>query len=198
MSVFVIRHADKEIGEFYSDNLHLNNQPISENGKMQAANLVNYFNNIEIDSIYVSRYIRTKETIAAVAETKKISPVIDHRLDEVDIGDFEKLSNDQVEKDYPEFWKAYLERDRDFRFPNGESGEEAGTRVFEKFCSLDAAKNHILVAHDGIIRTLLCKVLSIPVYKRHLFSIDLCSVTIFEYSSEFKCWTVPHINMEVG
>lgn len=198
MSVFVIRHADKEPGDFYSSDLPMNNQPISEKGKLQALNLVEYFREIDIASIHVSPYIRTQQTISEVTRLKKITPKIDPRLGEINIGDLDKLTDEQIERSHPEFWKAYLERDRDFRFPNGESGDDAGTRIFEMFCELDPPQNHILVAHDGIIRVLICKVLGMPVYRRHLFRIDLASITVFDYNLEFRCWTIPRINMVLG
>jgi broad specificity phosphatase PhoE len=195
MTLYVLRHAEKEDGEFHTNRLPLNDQPLSENGKLQAANLAGYFENIDIDTITVSRYLRTSQTIAPVSTLKRIVPKVDQRLDEVNIGMAEHLSDEQLQADYPDFWSAFLARDRDFSFPNGESGEEAGTRIYELFCSLDASKNHILVCHDGIIRVLICKVLGLPTYKRHLFKIDFCSITLFEYSPMFQCWTVPQVNM---
>lgn len=195
MSIYVIRHADKEAGDFYTDGIPLNNQPISEKGNQQALSLVNYFQDIDIASIHVSQYIRTMQTIAGVADQKKIAPGVDQRLGEINIGVLEKLTDEQVEESYPEFWSAYLDRDRDFTFPGGESGDKAGARIYELFCELDPAKNHIIVAHDGIIRSLICMVLSLPTYKRHLFKVDFCSITIFEYNQQFKCWRIPKVNM---
>lgn len=197
MSIYAIRHADKEPGEFYDANIPLNNQPISEMGRQQASSLVDYFRDIDISSIHVSQYIRTQQTIDKVARAKQLSPRVDPRLNEINIGVLDQLTDAQVESSYPEFWNLYLKRDHDFKFPNGESGDEAGTRIFDLFSGLDPTQNHILVAHDGIIRILICKVLSIPTFRRHLFSIDYCSITTFEYSQQFNCWTVPRINMTI-
>ncbi|PKL26237.1 MAG: hypothetical protein CVV46_15440 [Spirochaetae bacterium HGW-Spirochaetae-2] len=41
------------------------------------------------------------------------------------------------------------------------------------FSSLDRDKNYILVTHEGLSRTLVCTVLSMPPYRRHLFKIIL-------------------------
>lgn len=198
MTIYVIRHADKEPGEYSTRGLPLNDPPISDCGRQRAAKLAGFFSEVEIDSITASGYIRAAQTIRAVAEDKGLEITIDPRLNETNIGDLERLTDDEVMNTYPEFWEAYLARDRDFRFPNGESGEEAGTRVFEMFCSLGKGGNHILVAHDGIIRILICKILGLPVYRRHLFRIDYCSITTFEYDEVFKCWTAPRINYRVG
>lgn len=197
MSIYAVRHADKEPGDFYTDGIPLNNQPISKKGRQQALSLVDYFRDIDITSIHVSRYIRTLQTIDGVANAKILVPRIDPRLDEINIGVLDYMTDEEVEASYPEFWSSYLERKQDFTFPNGESGIEAGERVFALFSELDPAKNHILVAHDGIIRTLICKVLSIPIFRRHLFSLDYCSITAFEYNQQFNCWTVPRVNMTI-
>lgn len=195
MTTYVIRHGQKAKGDFFRTGLPLNDEPLSETGRAQALALTRYFKDLEIDSITVSEYRRTMETIAPVAEMKHIRPVTDSRLNEFNAGDAAALTEDELEKVYPELWKDFVARESDFRFLNGESGEEAGERVYGMFCSLDPAQNHILVAHDGIIRTLICRGLGLPVYKRHLFRIDPCSITIFEYSRLFSCWTVPKINM---
>ncbi|MDX9827416.1 MAG: histidine phosphatase family protein [Spirochaetia bacterium] len=195
MSIYVVRHGEKEKGDFYSNALPLNDQPLSQKGRSQAQRLVGFFKEIEIASIYISEYRRTGQTIERVLEDKALEPCIDGRLNEIDVGDTEKLSDEEIKERYPAFWMMYLERKADFRFPNGESGEEAGSRIFSLFESLDVKRNHILVSHDGIIRTLLCKVLMIPTYRRHLFQIDTCSITVFSYVDEFRCWAIPKINM---
>jgi len=194
MTIYAIRHAEKESGDYYCAELPMNNQPLTQRGQQQAQALADFFSGANIDTIHVSQYVRTGQTIAQVAAQKKITPIIDTRLNEINVGDLEKLPDEQLQREYPEFWDAYFKRDRDFRFPNGETGDEAADRVFDLFCSLDPVKDHILVTHEGLIRILICKVLSIPTYKRHLFRMDYCAVTTFEYSPEFKCWMVPRIN----
>lgn len=194
MSVYIIRHADKELGDFYHKDLPLNDQPISRAGREQAKRLVSFFKDIKIDSIFVSEYIRTEQTISCLADEKGMRVIKDRRLNEINVGDTKLFSDSQIEEKFPEFWKAYKLREHDFRFPNGESGDEAGDRIFELFASLDPDRQHILVSHDGVIRTLLCRVFGLPTYKRHLFCIDLCSITVLDFSREFNCWTSKKIN----
>jgi len=196
MSIYLIRHSDKEIGDYYTETLPMNNQPLSNNGITKARNLINSFNNIEISSIYVSEYVRTTQTIEFVAKSKGIEPIIDKRLNEINIGDTDKLTDEEIQNKYPDFWKSYLKRERDFRFPNGESGEEAGSRIFELFNSIEKTRNTILVSHDGIIRSLLCKILGIPPFQRHHFKIDLCSITICEYMNDLKAWQIVQMNVQ--
>jgi broad specificity phosphatase PhoE len=194
MSIYVIRHADRELGDFPSPVVPLSDQPISAAGRERAGRLLAYFKDIEIATIHASRYVRTEQTIKPLAESKALPIIKDPRLNEINIGDIEKLPDEEFQARFPELWRDYKERQRDFRFPNGESGEEAGARIFEAFSELDPNANHILVAHDGIIRTLICRVLGLPPYMRHLFKIDFCSITIFDYSAEFNRWIMTRMN----
>lgn len=194
MSVYLVRHADKEEGEHYGPELRLNDQNLSEAGRAQALRLLDCFDGIGIDTIRASRYRRTSQTASFLAHERGIGIRVDPRLDEIDIGELDRLKDDEIRVRYPDFWRAYTERTADFRFPGGESGEEAGARIHEAFLELDLEGNHLLVAHDGIIRALLCRVLGLPAHRRHLFRIGLCSVTRLEYQSDFGSWAIAEMN----
>lgn len=197
MSIFVIRHAEKAIGEYHHQGLKFNDQPITDAGFASARRLAEYFRSLDIASIHVSEYLRTQQTIADVAKEKGLVPIVDSRINEIDIGCIEMMSDEQIQAQFPQFWAAYLARTHEFRMPGGETGQEAEMRIRSLFDSLDKTKHHILSTHEGLTRILLCSVLGIPPYKRHLFCIDYASVTVFAYASEFSCWTVPKVNMVV-
>ncbi|MFA6905667.1 Phosphoserine phosphatase 1 [bioreactor metagenome] len=195
MSIYVVRHAEKQSGDFHHEGLKFNDQPITKAGMESARRLVAFFSPIDIASIHVSEYLRTQQTIAFVAESKGLVPLVDRRINEIDIGVIEEMTDTQVEEQYPDFWAAYHTRDHEFRMPGGETGYEAQKRIRSLFDSLDRTKNHILCTHEGLTRILLCSVLGLPAYRRHLFSIDYASITVFEYLPDFHCWTVPKVNM---
>jgi probable phosphoglycerate mutase len=197
MSIYVVRHAEKQSGDFHHQGVKFNDQPITEAGMESARRLVDYFSRIDIASIHVSEYLRTRQTIAFVAEAKGLVPLVERRINEIDIGVIEEMTDREVEEQYPEFWAAYHTRNREFRMPGGETGYEAETRIRSLFDSLDRTKNHIICTHEGLTRILLCSVLGLPAYRRHLFSIDYASITVFEYRPEFQCWTIPKVNMVV-
>lgn len=71
MKWYIIRHADKEQIESYNPDLRHQDPPISEKGHLQAQKLLSYFSDKLIDKIYLSEYIRTKQTIKYVAEKKR-------------------------------------------------------------------------------------------------------------------------------
>ncbi|MFX1436607.1 MAG: histidine phosphatase family protein [Promethearchaeota archaeon] len=195
MKWYIIRHADKEQGDFYNPDLRHQDEPINEKGHLKAQKLFSYFSDKTIDKIYVSEYIRTKQTIKYVAEKKKISPIVDSRLNEIDNGVIEGLSEQVLQQTYPDVWNAFKARDHDFRFPEGESGDDARKRIALFFEEKKVSKEDIiLVSHDGLIRLLLCYILGIAVYRRWDFRVDPCGIMEIEYQTKFNKWKLIRFN----
>jgi len=197
MTFYILRHGDKEKGEFRKPDLPLNDQPLSEFGQEQARNLVGFFKDREIAQIYVSAYQRTAQTIAYVAEDHGLKPLMDERLNEINIGAFENITLEELEEKFPMELKAFSERSRDFQFPGGESGETGQKRVvqfLDEKRELHGDENVIAVCHDGLLRTLLCHVLGIPVYKRWGFSVETCGITELEFEEDYGTWKLIRYN----
>ena len=197
MTFYILRHGDKAEGEFRNPSLPLNDQPISETGKEQAQKLQEFFSDKEIVHIYVSAYQRTEQTIASVAGHFNLLPIVDERLNEINIGAFENATEDEVQENFPMEWQAFRERRSDFRFPEGETASEAQKRVIEfleEKREQHGDENVIAVCHDGLIRALMCYVLDIPVYKRWNFRVDTCGITELEYEPEYRLWKLIRYN----
>jgi broad specificity phosphatase PhoE len=195
MKWYFIRHADKEQGRFYNLFLRHQDEPISEIGHLKAQKLSLYFSDKLIDKIYVSEYIRTQQTIQYIAEEKNLSPIIDSRLNEIDNGLIEGLSEQEIQQRYPDVWKAFMDRNHDFQFPDGESGKDALKRIKSFFKEKqESNENIILISHDGLIRLLLCYILGFAVYRRWDFRVDLCGLMEIEYQPTFKNWKLIRFN----
>lgn len=197
MTWYIMRHADKEKGDFTNPQLPLQDQPISQVGQEQARNLRRFFADREIAHIYISAYQRTGQTIVFVAEQFGLTPAMDDRLNEIDIGLFERAMEDEVREKFPAEWQAFRERKIDFRFPEGESGEEAQKRIvefLEEKRQLHGDENVIAVCHDGLIRTLMCHVMNIPVTSRWNFHVDFCGITEISYQPEYGKWKLIRFN----
>ena len=195
MKWYIIRHADKEQGDFYNPILRHQDQPISAKGRAEAQKLYSYFTNKPIAKIYVSEYVRTEQTIKYVAQKMKLSPIVDSRLNEIDNGVIEGMSEQEILKKFPDVWNAFSERDRDFLFPEGESGYDAQRRV-KSFMEekQEYKENIILVSHDGLIRLLMCYILGIGVYRRWDFRVDTCGIMEIEYQPDYERWKLLRFN----
>jgi len=187
---YIIRHAHKEKGDFYNPHLRHQDAPISQQGQEEARRLWSYLGDKNISAIYVSGYQRTRQTIEYVAEQLGIQPNLDKRLNEIDNGILDNMTEQEVQERYPDFWKVYHEGSADFRFPGGETGQEARRRIadfLEEKRLAHGYENIIIVSHEGLIRQLMCHLMNLPVYKRGNFCVDFCGITEIEYQPDHQC-----------
>ena len=194
---YILRHAHKESGPFYSSRLRHQDEPISQQGQEQALKLWAYFCDKEISGIYVSGYERTRQTIHFVAGQLDITPIIDERLNEIDNGLIEGLSDEEIRAKYPSVWQGFHERSADFRFPGGETGEEACQRIsgfLEEKRQLHPHENIVVVSHEGLIRILMCNLMNLPVYQRWNFQVDFCGITEITYQMAYQTWKLRRFN----
>ena len=197
MSWYILRHADKEQGNHYNPALRHQDEPISQKGREQAEKLVTYFADKGISKIYVSAYQRTGQTIALVAAHLGLTPIRDERLNELHNGLFEGATEEELRQKFPAELQALRERKAGFRFPEGETGEEAFARVvsfMEEKRQQHTDENLIIVSHDGLIRLLMCYVTNMPVNGRWNFLVDFCGITEIFYEPEFGTWKLVRFN----
>jgi broad specificity phosphatase PhoE len=198
---YILRHAHKEIGDYYNPILRHQDEPITAKGKEAAHQLWPFFSDKQISAIYISCYLRTAQTIAHVASQLGIAPVVDERLNELDNGLFEKMSAEELQETFPDIWRAFRERRQDFRFPEGETGEEACGRAAEFL--IEKQKKHdgetiILVCHEGLIRVMACHILGLPVYDRWNFRVDFCGIMEIKYQPEYQKWQLVRFNQQIS
>jgi broad specificity phosphatase PhoE len=178
--VYIIRHAEKQTGDFYNTRLRHQDEPISQKGRQDAQMLFSFFAQRSISAIYISGYQRTQQTAEFVAQQLGITPRVDERLNEIDNGLIEGLTDEQIQQTYSEVWLAFQTKSADFRFPEGETGAEAQTRIadFLEEKRIQFAEGEIILfSHDGLIRLLMCTVMQLPVYARWNFHVDFCGIT---------------------
>jgi broad specificity phosphatase PhoE len=198
-TAYFIRHAAKEVGDFYNPKLKRQDEPISSEGQKAAENLCWYFSGVEVAAVYVSEFARTGQTAAALAESFGLELMVDRRLNEINNGQIERLTDEEVKQLYPDVWQAFKDRNRDFRFPGGETGEEARQRIAdfleEKRLELEG-ENMIVVCHDAIMRVLVCHILGMPVYHRWKLKVDFCGITEIRYFPDDQEWKLMGFNQK--
>lgn len=197
---YILRHADKESGDFYNIQLRHQDQPISQKGQLQAQKLVSFFSDKPISAIYISAYRRTGQTIEYVAQAHQLTPIMDERLNEIDNGPIEGLTDEEIREKYPQVWNGFHERSADFRFPEGETGAEAQKRIvdfLEEKRQQHSSGDIIVVCHDGLSRLLMCYIMNIPVYKRWNFQVDTCGIMGICYQPDFEAWKLIRFNQTI-
>jgi len=196
-TICIIRHAEKVRGDFYNPHLRHQDEPITANGKLVSEKLWSYFSEKTVPAIYISEYLRTAQTAAHLAGQLGLTPIVDKRLNEIDNGLFEGLSAEEVREKYPNEWKAFQERKEDFRFPEGETGEEARERIAgileEKRLAYEDG-NVIFFCHEGLIRILMCHLMGLPVHQRGNFQMDFCGIMEITYQTKYNKWKLIRFN----
>lgn len=141
--VYFVRHAHS----VYTPDEY--KRPISEAGRVEALKLIKIFENIDVQAMYASSYMRAVQTIEPIARVKKLSITQLEALNE------RLLSNKPVEN----FAEAILKvwQNPMFAYPGGESNVEAQNRAVPVLKEL--LKQHeneaIVIGTHGNILTLM-------------------------------------------
>jgi broad specificity phosphatase PhoE len=133
--------------------------PLNAVGVEQAHALAERVAGMEIASLWCSDLSRAATTAWIVGERIGLDPVPDPRLREGNRGEWEgRLFND-IERDDPAGYAAWMAAGPDFRFPGGESLQEHSDRVWAALTDIRAAGPlpALVVCHRGSIRTVLCR-----------------------------------------
>ena len=139
--------------------------PLNREGRLQADALAQRLSDEPIDVIYASDLRRAWDTAAAIAALQGLPVRPEPRLREIDFGDWEGLTTDEIEQASPGVIMAWRDDPRQAPPPGGENIDQVTGRV--RAAMADIARSHqdetvLVVAHGGILRVLLCLALDLP------------------------------------
>jgi alpha-ribazole phosphatase len=132
---------------------------LSDAGREHAERLAATLKRREWDAVYSSPRLRARET--AVAVNRDV--VIDDGLREIDFGELEGRSYDEIAATDPELYRAWMERPTTVSFPGGESFADLKVRALEALERIRAAHEAaVVVTHGGVLRAGLAAWLGMP------------------------------------
>ena len=138
--------------------------PLNDEGRRQierAASLLT----IAPQVVYTSDLLRARESAASLAEHFSIPLFVRPSLREIDFGEWEGLSWQEVEQRFPTESATWIERFPAGIVPSGEQYDAFVKRVKHEMSFLHAlAQSHALVAvtHGGLMRTALIELYNAP------------------------------------
>lgn len=106
------------------------------------------------DACYCSDLLRTQETAAAIAVVTGLRPGLEPGLRERHFGVFQGRTAAEVARDFPADYAAYVRRDVDHPFDDGESLRAFDLRIaitLEKLATRHPGQTVLLVAHGGVL-----------------------------------------------
>jgi broad specificity phosphatase PhoE len=134
-------------------------------------------------AIYSSPRRRALETAAALG-----APVVVDALRELDFGELEGRTYDEIAAERPELYRAWMETPTEVAFPGGESYAQLRARVVaavEELRARHAGETVAAVTHGGVVRAVLGHVLRMP--DEAIFRLDqrYLAVNVVEWLDDF-------------
>jgi alpha-ribazole phosphatase len=136
-----IRHAETEMaGRFcgHSD------PELNDQGRMQLTVLAQLLSSEPIDAVYSSDLRRASSTAQAIAAARAIPQVLRPALREIDFGQWEGLSWQEIVQKDPDHARKWIADYPHLPAPSGESFQAFEARVLREV-------NHLLCGNDGPI-----------------------------------------------
>jgi alpha-ribazole phosphatase len=182
--VFLWRHPEvqgRQDGKFWGQT----DVALTRRGKLQMKAAAKRMAAEKLAAIYCSDLRRTVEVAEAVGRVQKprIKPERLKALRELDLGRWEGLSYQEIDRKHPGALQARAQDMAAYRIPDGESLEELAQRAIPAFRQLVDAhpgKDICLICHAGVNRVILSKLLGAPLANLFRLEQDYACLNIIE------------------
>lgn len=137
---------------------------LSQRGLQQAEALAASLAGLGLAAVYASPLARALDTAAAIAAPHGLEPGAVDGLRELDFGELEGLSYDEIRAERPRLYGEWMETPTSVRFPGGESFGGLRARVLPAVSEIrerHEGKVVVLVAHGGVVRVVLADALGL-------------------------------------
>lgn len=195
MRLILIRHGETE----WNASLRYmgqNDVPLNERGRAQAAAAAERLARTGAAALYASDLARASETAAIIGARLGLAPRPAPELREIDVGQWEGLTPEELYRRYPEHMKEY-DRDpaRTVRL-GGESYAQLQQRALAALQRIEAAHAQgdtlLAVSHGGTIRALLCHVIGLDL--AHFGRLWLDNGSLTELRRAASGWRLTRLN----
>lgn len=173
-TLYIVRHGETDSNIAHTCLGH-KDVPLNAAGAEQAMELAGKYRSIPLDAVYSSPLKRAVDTAAGIAEMKALKIIMNYGLIERDFGDWDDMTFEEIAKKYPREYFEWQENWTGFKIPNGESSDEAQTRIsaaVDKILSENEGKSVLIVTHLGTARHIISHVLGLTTEQSWRFTLD--------------------------
>jgi broad specificity phosphatase PhoE len=165
--------------------LGLQDVPLTERGRHQAEALAEALAGAEIDAVYSSPLRRALDTAAAIASRHGLEVIVDEGLTEMDVGEMDGLTFEEMRARHPEFLSRWLGAEAaTLRMPGGrESLQEVQDRAGEavrRIAERHERQTVVAVTHNFTIHALLCDALNMSIRDFRRLRHDLAAISALD------------------
>lgn len=186
MRLVLVRHAEAEEsarGRCYGS-LDVG---LSPTGRAQCARLARALTDEQLTAVVSSPRTRALETAQAIAEPRALEVRVDPDLRELDFGELEGRTYDEIAETMPELYAAWMTTPTRVRFPGGEGYPDLvrrALRAVERVRTQHVEGTVAVVAHGGVVRAVLADVLGMPDERIFRIAVEPASLAIVEWVEE--------------
>ena len=161
--------------------------PLTEKGERQSRRLAEYLGSEKIAAVYSSDLQRARITAQRIAEKQNVEVRVDRDLREVNYGAWESLGESELLENWRDDYHARQADPWNVAPSGGESYAQMWARFFPKWQKVVEAhegETAVLVGHNGLIRMLVCHLLSAPFENFKRVHVSNCGVSRVEIEGE--------------
>ena len=183
MKLVLVRHGETEwnkLGKFQGHcDIALNSRGMAQARETAQAVMV-----WKHSAVFSSPLLRTMQVAQEISRLSGMPVVQVPGLKELSLGDLEGVTGEEMQTGWPEVYAAWRDDPAAVSMPNGESLAELQERACTALDALEQAHGEdealILVSHNFAIRSIVGKVLGMPLSNFHRMSLSLSSICVVE------------------
>ena len=182
--MILIRHGQtiwNESGRFQG----FSDVALSAEGEQQAQSLAKSLKDLDLVAIYTSPLTRARETARIVARYHNCAVTVEKGLKELNQGELEGLTAQDLTDKFPEFFKKWIIQPGMIHLPKGESLKDLQDRAWasvEGILKRHSEGNVVIVAHSFVNRVILCRILALSLNDFRCMRQDAAATNIIEFS----------------
>lgn len=157
---------------------------LSAHGRAQIERAAVRLNSLSLAAVYASPRRRARESAEIIAAAHHLAVRIEEDFGEINFGDFEGLTYDEVAQRYPREYRQWMEHPTEVTFPGGESFAMMRERVAQAAAKLRAQHLHetiAIISHGGVNRVLLAEALRMNAPDIFRLEQSYAGVSIIDY-----------------
>ncbi len=186
--IYLIRHGEVE-GAATPRYNGQGDVTLTPRGREQYQEMSRRLAQEKITACYSSDLTRCAWGAGLIAPCFGIEPHLTSALRELNIGDWEGMTWQELMTRYPSEWQARLDDIVNFRVPNGENLLDVEARVIPKIQQIVAAhpdEELLVVGHGGVNRVILLNALGAPLSALFNMEQSYCCLNIIDYYADGK------------
>ena len=181
--LYLVRHGETD----WNKKLRFQGQTdivLNETGIQQAIKVKDFLKDKKLDYIFSSDLSRAVQTADIIADNHNLKLIKYQGLREMNFGEWEGMTYTEIKENYPELVNKWFEDPSSVNPPGGESLQDFQDRVsddFNEIINKHRDKKLLVVAHGGVIRTWLARVLKMPLEHYWSLEVDNTGISLLKY-----------------